>query len=71
MATIPSTIGRRAAILAVLSLPLADVRVFGQNTSRGHLTIPLDQWKTVSVTFGGERIELTTAEIFAALKKGQ
>lgn len=58
---------RRQAILAVLALPLADVRVIhGQS---GRLTIPLDQWHTLALTYRGQAIELSTAEVFAALKE--
>lgn len=57
---------RRQALLSVLALPLADVRVLAGHT--GHLTIPLDQWGTVAVTFEGQTVEFTTGEIFAILK---
>lgn len=53
-------------MLALLSLPLADVRILGQQ--QGHLTIPLDQWATVRFTLKGKAVEFTTAEIFAVLK---
>ena len=57
---------RRGALLALLSLPLADVRVLAGHT--GHLTIPLDQWGTVAFTYKGQTQEFTTGDIFAALK---
>lgn len=62
----PRRLSRRAALLAVLSLPLADVRILGQQ--QGHLTIPLDQWATVRFTLRGKAAEFTTAEIFGILK---
>lgn len=57
---------RRAALIALLSLPLADVRMLAQQ--QGHLTIPLDQWATVTFTLDGRVLRLTTAEIFNILK---
>ena len=67
---------RRQAILAVMALPLADVRVLARQTkdgaplpaARGHLTIPLDAWGVVHVTYRGQEVAFTTGEIFAALK---
>ncbi len=64
MQTGPPT--RRQALLAVLALPLADVRVLAGHT--GHLTVPLDSWGTVRFTYDGHTVEMTTGEIFAALK---
>lgn len=57
---------RRTVLLALLSLPMADVRVLAQHT--GHLTIPLDQWGTLSFTFKGKTVEFTTADVFRILK---
>lgn len=57
---------RRAALIALLSLPLADVRMLAPQ--QGHLTIPLDQWATVTFTLGGRKLLLSTAEIFNILK---
>lgn len=57
---------RRQVLLALLALPLADVRVLAQHT--GHLTVPLDQWATLRFTHKGREIEFTTAELFAILK---
>ena len=69
-------LSRRMALLAVLSLPLADVRVLARQNragetvapGQGHLTIPLDQWRTLRFTLKGKMVELTTAEVFAVLK---
>lgn len=63
-------------LLALLSLPLADVRVLARQNragevvapAKGHLTIPLDAWGTVAFTFKGQTVEMTTGEIFAILK---
>ena len=69
-------LSRRMALLAVLSLPLADVRVLARQkkdgteapTAQGYLTIPLDQWGTLRFVFKGRTVEFTTAEVFAVLK---
>lgn len=70
-------VSRRAALLALLSLPLADVRVLAQpanggrtTQAQGHLTIPLDQWATLTFRFKGQEQEFTTAELFAIIKGG-
>ena len=66
---------RRTALLALLSLPLADVRVLAQPANggrtaqaQGHLTVPLDQWATLSFRFKGQTKDFTTAELFAIIK---
>lgn len=64
-----SVVSRRAALLAVLALPLADVRAL--RAAPGHLTIPLDQWRDLTFTFEGEKKVFTTAELFGILKEGQ
>ena len=33
----------------------------------GHLTVPLDQWRTVSFTLKGKTIRVPVTEVFAAL----
>lgn len=63
-------------LLALFSVPLADVRVLARQDrhgttiapARGHLTVPLDSWGTVAFTFKGQTVEMTTGEIFAILK---
>ncbi len=65
------TMTRRQAIVAVMALPLADVRVFGSGTrigaTPGHLRIPLDSWAGITVEYKGQSVSLTTTDIFAAL----
>ena len=64
---------RRHAIVALLALPLADVRAFQTPTARtlykggGHLRIPLDQWEGITVEHRGQAVTLSAAAIFAAL----
>jgi len=66
---------RRQAILAVLALPLADVRAFAQGkdnptglqTTRARLRIPLDQWGFLSVTLKGKTVDISVDEIFATI----
>lgn len=55
-------------VLALLALPLADVRVL--RAAPGHLTIPLDQWADLSFTFEGKTKRFTTAELFAIIQGG-
>ena len=60
---------RRAALLALLALPMADARVLRSYASgTGHLRIPLDQWATLAFTFEGQTKTFTTAELFAIIK---
>jgi len=70
-----SVVSRREALLALLALPMADVRVLAQSANggrtggaQGHLTVPLDQWATLSFRFKGQTKDFTTAELFAIIK---
>lgn len=70
------TVTRRQALLLVLALPLADVRVLARQSRAGeplppavgNLVIPLDQWHTLTFRYRDRTVEFTTAEIFAVLK---
>lgn len=66
-ATRGGTTGRRAAILAILSLPLGHWKAL---RAQGKvLTVDLNQWETVSVIYAGKTVELTAREIFDALNR--
>lgn len=58
---------RRAAILAVLCIPLGSWRALAANA--GWLTINLDQWAGMTVTHKGQKVQLRAEDIFAALKE--
>lgn len=58
---------RRAALLAVLALPLGARTALG--TTAGWLTIPLDQWKGLTITHKGKKIHLRAEDVFAALSE--
>ena len=64
-----SKLTRRAALVALLAAPMAQAEVIGQGKRKGHLTVPLDQWETLTVELGGKSVTLTAADIFAALKE--
>ncbi len=57
---------RRAAILALLAMPLGYFKAFA--AEKGRLTINLDQWQGIDITHQGRTLHVTAAEIFAALK---
>jgi hypothetical protein len=56
---------RRAAILAVLALPLGYFKAFAAEA--GWLTVDLGQWKGIKVRLAGKEIEVTNVELFKAL----
>lgn len=68
---------RRAALLAILAAPMADVRILARSNRdgspapalRGVLTIPLDQWSALAFTHEGQTVELSPSEIFNILRK--
>jgi hypothetical protein len=63
---------RRAAILAVLAMPLGYFKAFAMTT--GWLTIDLGQYQGIKVQLNNKTVSITSAEIFAALasvKHGQ
>jgi len=58
--------------MAVLALPVANARVWAGKQpvpapGPATLTIPLDQWGTLAVTYRGRTVRLTTADVFATL----
>ena len=69
---------RRQMLLALLALPLADVRVLARQTKAGapappavgNLIVPLDQWHTLTFRHGGDTVTFTTGDIFRILKGG-
>ena len=68
----PKTLSRRAALLALLSIPLADVRVVrAYMPGTGVLRIPLDQWAKLTFSFEGQTKTFTTAELFAIIEGGK
>ena len=63
---------RRAAVLALLSMPLGYFRAFAQ--SAGWLTVDLGQWAGIKVKLASKEVVVTNREIFEALssvKHGQ
>jgi hypothetical protein len=50
--------------MALMALPLQYVP-----KGKGWLTVNLDNWKGVTVTLGPDKIHLTAADVFAALKE--
>jgi len=77
--TEPKTLrpSRRAALLALLTLPLADVRILARTGRKGQavpspkaaiLTVPLDQWGWVRFTHKGKEQMFDMAEVFAILE---
>lgn len=56
---------RRAALLALLSMPLGYFRAFAQ--SAGWLTIDLSQWKGIRVKLAGKEVVVSNVEMFEAL----
>ena len=62
-----ATMSRRAAVLAVLSLPLGSWRAFAANA--GWLKVDLGQWAGITVTHKGKTVILRAEDIFAALQE--
>lgn len=61
-------LSRRAAVLALLALPLGDYRAFAQEPAmRGLLTVDLGKWSGIKVVLDGKTTTITSAQIFAAL----
>lgn len=58
---------RRTALLALLAIPLGSWRAFA--VEAGWLTIPLDQWKGLTITHKGKKIHLRAEDVFAALSE--
>ena len=58
-------LNRRAALLALLSLPLGDYRALSAQS--GVLTIDLNKWRGLRVTHGKESIDISGQDIFEAL----
>lgn len=61
-----SRLARRAAIIAIFSLPLGYYRAL--KAQGGVLTVDLNQWNTVTVKFKDNTLTLSTREIFEALR---
>lgn len=62
------TLSRRVALLALLAMPLTDVRVLrAYEPGTGRLRIPLDQWAHLVFTFKGQEYSFTMAELFAII----
>lgn len=59
----------RRAMLCMTATALASSTkvLFGQN---GSLRVPLDQWHDVTFEYKGQRVVVTTAELFAAIQSG-
>jgi hypothetical protein len=62
-------LARRAALLALFSLPLGNRTAL--KASGGTLSIDLNQWDTIVVSHKGKSVTLTAADIFAALQERQ
>lgn len=67
---------RRAALLSLLSIPLVQFDAFAQVKHKalipgGVLTVPLDNWAGIVVTYQGKQCGVTAADIFAALSEGK
>lgn len=63
---------RRAAVLALLSMPLGYFKAFAAEA--GWLTVDLSQWAGIKVRLAGKEVVVTNLEIFEALssvKSGQ
>ena len=64
-------LNRRAAVIALLTIPLGYYRAFAQSkmpTGQATLTVDLGQWAGIKVTHKGKEIFVTAAEIYAALE---
>ena len=70
-------ISRRQALLAVMAIPLSDVRVLARTGRKGQempapkaaiLTVPLDQWGWLRFTHKGKEEMMSMAEVFAVLQ---
>lgn len=61
-------IDRRAAILALLSIPLASWTPLSAQRP-AWLTISLDQWAGITVTHRNHTVHLRAEDIFAALQE--
>lgn len=61
----PIKLSRRAAALAILSLPLGDYRAL--HASGGVLTVDLNQWREIKVVHGTRTVSVSMQEIFKAL----
>lgn len=61
---------RRAALLAVLSTPLAGYRR-AEATTPALLTINLDQWREIVVTYGDRAVIVSAADVFKILQEEQ
>ena len=58
-------INRRAAVLALLAMPLGWYRVL--SARGGWLAINLDEWTGIKVSYRGQTTTVTAAEIVRAL----
>lgn len=61
------TLTRRTAILAILSTPLAYYRTL--EARGGWLTLDLNQWSGMTVKLGKQKVDITAADIMAALQE--
>ena len=61
---------RRAAVLALLSMPLGYYKAFAMQVT-GWLTIDLGQYRGIKVTLAGKTVEISNVELFEALKATQ
>jgi hypothetical protein len=61
---------RRQALLTVLAVLATRVEAHGQDLPPGFLTLPLDKWKGVLVTYQGQSYALAPDELWAALRDG-
>ena len=60
---------RRAALLAVLAMPLGYFRAFAAQA--GWLTVDLAQWTGIKVRLAGKEVVVTSIEVFEALTEGR
>lgn len=60
---------RRAMLLITAASIVSETKVmYGQRG--GTLRVPLDQWHDVTFEYKGERVVVSSAEIFAAIQSG-
>ena len=59
----------RSSVLFMFATALGKYDALAQDG--GLLTVDLNQWRGVAFTFKGQKVTISTAEVFAALKEGE